>query len=37
MNSVYVVGIGPGGGQQMTGEARKALESCDVIIGYELA
>lgn len=34
MNSVYVVGIGPGGGQQMTGEARKALESCDVIIGY---
>ncbi|BDF05517.1 precorrin-3B C(17)-methyltransferase [[Clostridium] hylemonae] len=34
MNSVYVVGIGPGGGEQMTGEARKALESCDVIIGY---
>lgn len=34
MNSVYVVGIGPGGGEQMTGEARKALESCDIIIGY---
>lgn len=31
---VYVVGMGPGDIKQMTGEAKQALESCDVIVGY---
>ncbi len=34
MNRVYVVGIGPGAGKQMTEEAREILCACDVIIGY---
>ncbi len=34
MNSVYVVGIGPGGREQMTREAEAALEQCSVIAGY---
>lgn len=34
MGKLYVVGIGPGGAQGMTGEARAALEACDVIVGY---
>lgn len=34
MNRIYVVGIGPGGGKQMTLEAKTALDSCDVLIGY---
>ena len=34
MNRVYVVGIGPGAGKQMTEEAREVLNACDVIIGY---
>jgi len=34
MSSIYVVGIGPGRYEQMTIEAAKALEDCDVIIGY---
>ena len=34
MNSVYVVGIGPGGRDQMTREAEAALERCSVIAGY---
>ena len=34
MNKVYVVGLGPGAGSQMTGEAQAVLERCDVIIGY---
>jgi len=34
MNRIYVVGIGPGRYEQMTIEAARALESCDVIIGY---
>lgn len=29
-----VVGIGPGAGIDLTGKARKALEECDVIVGY---
>lgn len=33
-NLVYVVGIGPGSQEMMTGQARAVLESCDVIIGY---
>lgn len=34
MKKIYVVGIGPGEYEQMTIRAVKALESCDVIIGY---
>lgn len=34
MSKLYVVGIGPGGAQGMTCEARAALEACDVIVGY---
>ena len=29
-----VVGLGPGGGPDMTGRARQALEECDLIVGY---
>ncbi len=31
---IYVIGMGPGGASQMTGEARQALEVCDTIVGY---
>lgn len=34
MNKIYVIGIGPGAYDQMTGKAIKAMESSDVIIGY---
>ncbi len=34
MNKIYVVGIGPGEYEQMTVRAAKALERCEVIIGY---
>lgn len=34
MNKIYVIGIGPGAYDQMTGKAVKAMESSDVIIGY---
>ena len=34
MNKIYVVGIGPGGCDQMTGIAMEALKASDVIIGY---
>ena len=34
MNKVYVIGMGPGAYEQMTIAAVKALESCDVIVGY---
>jgi precorrin-3B C17-methyltransferase len=34
LNKIYVVGIGPGEYEQMTIRAAKALENCDVIIGY---
>lgn len=33
-NSVYVVGMGPGREDMMTGEALSVLEQADVIIGY---
>lgn len=32
---IYVVGLGPGGEDQLTPRARAALERCDVIIGYK--
>ena len=34
MGKVYAVGIGPGGAQYMTAQARAALERADVICGY---
>ena len=34
MNKIYVVGIGPGDYEQMTGRAIKALKESDAIIGY---
>ena len=29
-----VIGLGPGGGADLTGRARAALENCDLIVGY---
>ena len=34
MSKLYVVGIGPGGYEQMTVKAAKVLEECDIIVGY---
>ena len=34
MNKIYVIGIGPGSYDMMTGQAIAALQECDVIIGY---
>ena len=33
-NRIYIVGMGPGKEEMMTGEALKALEEVDVIVGY---
>lgn len=32
---IYVVGLGPGGPEQITPRAQTALEKCDVIVGYK--
>ena len=32
---IYIVGIGPGGGEGMTIEADRVLGDADVIVGYE--
>ena len=34
MGKIYVTGLGPGAGDDMTVRARKVLERCPVIIGY---
>lgn len=34
MNTIYVIGIGPGAYEKMTIEAAEALKTCDVIVGY---
>jgi precorrin-3B C17-methyltransferase len=34
MKKIYVVGLGPGGIEDMTPRARKAIEDSDLIIGY---
>lgn len=34
MNKIFVVGLGPGGAQYLTGQARAALEAADVLCGY---
>lgn len=36
MNRIYIVGMGPGREEMMTGEAFNVLEQSDVIIGYTL-
>ena len=33
--AIYIVGIGPGGPEHLTFEAKKTLESCDIIVGYK--
>ena len=34
MKKLFIIGIGPGGGEDLTGRARTALEQSDCIIGY---
>ncbi len=34
MSKIYVTGLGPGAADQMTVQAKQALEKCPVIIGY---
>lgn len=34
MNKIYVIGIGPGAYEQMTGKAIQAMQASDVIVGY---
>lgn len=34
MNKIYVIGMGPGAYEQMTVKAVKALNECEVIVGY---
>lgn len=34
LKKIYVIGIGPGAYEQMTGKAAKALEACETIVGY---
>ena len=34
MNKVYVVGIGPGGADQITPQARAAMDRAEVLCGY---
>jgi len=33
---VTVVGVGPGGGADLTGRARAALEECELLVGYTI-
>ena len=35
-NKIYVVGMGPGKEEMMTGEALSVLDQADVLIGYTL-
>ena len=35
-NKIYVVGMGPGREEMMTGEAIQVLEQSEVIVGYTL-
>ncbi len=34
MNKIYIIGIGPGKEEMMTGQALRILRQCDTIIGY---
>ena len=31
---LYVIGLGPGGAEDMSGRARAAIEACEVVAGY---
>ena len=35
-NRIYIVGMGPGREEMMTGEALNVLDQSDVIVGYTL-
>ena len=35
MSRIYVVGIGPGDKEMMTGQAQRVLAQCDIIVGYK--
>ena len=35
MPVIYVVGIGPGGLDEITPRAMQVIKSCDVVAGYE--
>ena len=34
MGKIYLVGIGPGGAEFLTGQAREALDRAEVLCGY---
>ena len=34
MKKIYVIGLGPGAFEKMTFEAKKALDECEIIVGY---
>ena len=34
MKKLYIIGLGPGAGRDLTGRAAAALEASDVIVGY---
>lgn len=34
MNKIFIVGIGPGGGNDLTPRAERALADADLIVGY---
>ena len=34
MKKLWIIGLGPGGGEDLTGKARKALAESDIIVGY---
>lgn len=36
MDKLYVVGIGPGNAENLTIRADEALQSCDIIVGYQV-
>lgn len=36
MGKIYVTGLGPGAGDQMTLQAQKVLERCPVVVGYHV-
>lgn len=36
MSKIYVTGLGPGAGEQITLQAKKVLEHCPVIVGYHV-
>ena len=34
MKKLYIIGLGPGAGLDLTGRAEKALDDCEVLVGY---